>query len=308
VAAVLGEHSWVISQFPEAAQREVWGRDSEAVSSACIQPSGEGLRAAGGFRLTGRWGFSSGCDHAQWVLLGAIARDGEKPAEQRFFLLPKREVEVIDDWHVMGLAGTGSKSIAVKGVFVPEHRSVTNHDIKAGRVPGAALHPDYQLCRSPRSLFSVFSLSSVVVGLAERAAQEFVDQAGRRQSRGQRVADIEAIQLTVAQATAQVETAALLAETTIDRNIASVASGEPIGAERVAWSRRNSAFATQLSVSAVNGIFQAAGGGALYDSNPLQEILRDITAGASHLGLTWHRAALPYGQSRLGHEIDFDAL
>ena len=70
---------------------------------------------AGGHRLNGRWGFASGCDHAQWVLLGSMAKTGGAP-ESRMFLLPISQVEIIDDWHVMGLCGTGSKSIAVKDV------------------------------------------------------------------------------------------------------------------------------------------------------------------------------------------------
>jgi 3-hydroxy-9,10-secoandrosta-1,3,5(10)-triene-9,17-dione monooxygenase len=82
----------------------------------------------------------------------------------------------------------------------------------------------------------------------------------------------------------------------------------PIDAEQVAWSRRNASYSTQLALSAVRLIFEAAGGTALYDSNPLQERFRDVTAGASHLSLTWHRAGQPYGRMRVGLPLEFDKV
>jgi 3-hydroxy-9,10-secoandrosta-1,3,5(10)-triene-9,17-dione monooxygenase len=112
----------------------------------------------------------------------------------------------------------------------------------------------------------------------------------------------------VAEAAAQAETAALVGEHTLDRNIAMVESGQEIDAEQVAWSRRNASYSTQLAHSAVKLIFEAAGGGALYDKHPLQEIFRDAMAASAHLSLTWHRAAPPYGQIRLGMPVAFDSL
>ena len=112
----------------------------------------------------------------------------------------------------------------------------------------------------------------------------------------------------VAEAAAQAETAALIGEHTIDRNADMVESRQEITAEQVAWSRRNASYSTQLAHSAVKLIFEAAGGTALYASNPLQEIFRDIMAASAHLSLTWHRAAPLYGQIRLGLPVDFDSL
>ena len=165
----------------------------------------------------------------------------------------------------MGLCGTGSKSIVVKDVIVPATHSVSLHELKTGTAPGAAVHPDNPLYRTPRNLLALFSLSSVVVGLAERAVERI-----RRLSpaSGGRAAcasaDLEAMQLMVAEAAAQAETAALVGEHTIDRNAEMVESRQEITAEQVAWSRRNASYATQLAHSAVKLIFEAAGGTALY--------------------------------------------
>jgi resorcinol 4-hydroxylase (FADH2) len=262
---------------------------------------------SGGFRLSGRWGFASGVDHAQWVLLGGMVKGGGKP-EPWMFLLPISEVEIVDDWHVMGLSGTGSKSVVVKDVVVPAARAVTLHDLKRGSAPGAAIHPGNALYRTPRNLLALFSLSSVVVGLAERAVAELVEFTRERRSRGLRVADIEAVQLMVSEAAAEAEAAALLGEHTIDTNIRLVEARREITAEQVAWSRRNASYSTKIAYSAAKLIFEAGGGTALYTTSPLQEIFRDITAASAHLSLTWHRAAPYYAQVRLGQTVDFDTI
>ena len=197
--------------------RRPWPRPS-------VAPNGVAEPVAGGYRLNGRWSFASGCDHAQWMLLGAMLKGGGQP-EAWMFLLPISQVEIIDDWHVMGLSGTGSKSIVVKDVMVPAARAVSMHHLKRGTAPGAKVHAGNPLYRTPRHLLALFSLSSVIVGLAERAVAELVEYNRERRSRGLRVADIEAVQLMVAEASAQAETAALVGEHTIDRNIRLVEVG-----------------------------------------------------------------------------------
>jgi alkylation response protein AidB-like acyl-CoA dehydrogenase len=122
------------------------------------------------------------------------------------------------------------------------------------------------------------------------------------------VAELEAVQLKLAEAAVQTETIAALIEQTIDRNIEAVEARHEITAEQVAWTKRNSSYATQISRTVVSTIFEIAGGSALYASNPLQEIFRDTMAGTSHLSLTWHRTAPAYGQIRFGLPVDFDSL
>jgi 3-hydroxy-9,10-secoandrosta-1,3,5(10)-triene-9,17-dione monooxygenase len=165
IAAVHGEHNWVVGNFPEEAQRDVWGDNPNAVASASVAPNGSAEAVAGGHRLSGRWGFASGCDHAQWILLGSMTKGSGAP-ESRMFLLPMSQVEVIDDWDVMGLCGTGSKSIIAKDVVVPAHRSVSSRELKTGTAPGATVHAGNPLYRTPRNLVALFSLSSPIVGLA----------------------------------------------------------------------------------------------------------------------------------------------
>src|SRR3954451_17336865 len=79
VAAVHGEHNWVVGNFPEQAQHDVWDSNPFAVASASVAPSATAEPVSGGYRLSGRWGFASGCDHAQWIVLGAMSKALGKP-------------------------------------------------------------------------------------------------------------------------------------------------------------------------------------------------------------------------------------
>ena len=302
-----GEHSWVVGNFPERAQHEIWDDDPHAVASASVAPNGSAEIVAGGYRLNGRWAFASGCDHAQCFFCSAPKTKGAAEPELRMFLIPRSEVEIIDDWDVIGLCGTGRNRSSVKDAAVPAHRPRSACAKQTGIAPGAAVHPDNPLYRIVAQPDCAVFAELGDVGLAERAVEEFAAITRERRSRGLRVADLEAVQLLVAEAAAQAEAAALV-EQTIDRNTEAGRVRAEITAEQVAWTRRNSSYATQLSHSAVKLIFQVAGGTAFYAGNPLQEIFRDIMAASAHLSLSWHRAAPCYGQIRLGLPVDFDML
>ena len=138
-----------MSHFPIETQREIWSTDEDPFSCACFAPTGTAMPVDGGYILNGHWSFASGCDHASWAYLGAfITPDGGKPPyEGAFFLLPIGDCEIIDNWFVNGLAGTGSKDIAVHDAFVPARRLLLFSDARAGTTPGAKYHrnPIYRM-------------------------------------------------------------------------------------------------------------------------------------------------------------------
>src|SRR6184192_535218 len=150
VYAVLAEHQWIIAQYPEQAQIDVWGDDPLAVASSSLAPRAPARRVPGGWRLSGRYTFSSGCDFAQWAILGAFLGEAGDPRYIAYLLVPLAEVEVVDDWQVLGLAGTGSKSLMLHDVFIPEHRCVMVSDLFKGTPPGALVHPDYPVHQRAR--------------------------------------------------------------------------------------------------------------------------------------------------------------
>ena len=153
VFGVLGAHNWHLAILPPQAQEDVWGKDDSVQLSTSVAPTGKVERVAGGFRLSGRWSFSSGCDFCQWVVLGGIAPPLERdaPPDARVFLVPRADYRIEDNWHVTGLCGTGSKDIVIDEALVPEYRTHSLIDAFHLRHPGAAVN-DAPLYRLPFAL------------------------------------------------------------------------------------------------------------------------------------------------------------
>ena len=215
VASVLGVHAWQLALFPPPAQEEVWAGDPAARMSSSYAPTGQAQAVAGGHRLTGRWSFSSGCDHATWVLLGAIVTDDEgTPADFRTFLLPASDYVIDDVWDTVGLRGTGSNDIVVAGAFVPEHRSLSFTDVSRCACPGHEVNtaPLYRLPYG--SLFS-YSITMPIIGMATGAYDAHVAyQRDRVRAAyvGQKAAEDPFGQVRIAEAAAELDAAWLAAQ------------------------------------------------------------------------------------------------
>ncbi len=214
VYAVLAEHQWIIAQYPEEAQVDVWGADPEAVAASSLAPRAAARRVPGGWRLSGRYTFSSGCDYAQWAILGAFLGEMGDPHTHAYLLVPFAEIEIVDDWQTLGLAGSGSKSLMLHDVFVPEHRSVMVSDLFAGTPPGASVHPEYPVLRAPRGFLVSYSLPPVPIALGRRALEVACRSLAGRVSRGvRRVAESEFVQMAIGEAAAAIDAATLLLHT-----------------------------------------------------------------------------------------------
>ena len=161
VPGVIGVHPWQLALFDERAQKEMWNEDPARMHSSSYNPTGHAERVAGGYRLRGRWSFSSGCDHCRGVMLGAVAgsRDigGKQVADFRSFLLMRDQYRIEDNWHVAGLKGTGSKDIVVDDTFVPDYRTQSHLDYALNLpLPGQEVNKG-PLFRLPFSVvFNVF--------------------------------------------------------------------------------------------------------------------------------------------------------
>src|SRR5689334_19644309 len=163
-----------LAHWPIEAQCEIYERDADPFTFACFAPTGRAVPVDGGYRLTGRWSFASGCDHSAWGKLGAtIAPPGAAPPHPgAFFLLPKEDCEIVDTWFVCGLAGTGSKDIVVEDVFVPAHRVLLFSETRSGASPGAR-HHDNPIYRIPLLMLGASMLASTAVGAAKGAAEAY---------------------------------------------------------------------------------------------------------------------------------------
>jgi len=301
VYAVLAEHQWIIAQYPLKAQIDVWGDDPLAVASSSLAPRAAAKPVDGGWRLTGKFPFSSGCDHAQWAILGAFLGAPGDARHIAYLLVPLAEVEIVDDWQVLGLAGTGSKSLVLRDVFVPEHRAVMVADLFAGTPPGAEVHPQYPVVRAPRGFLVSYSLPPVPIALGRRALDLVCRDLSTRVSRGvAKMAESEVVQMMLGEAAAAVDAATLLLHHGRDWTTDEVSSGRRITATEAVRARRDMVYAQHQVGWALERLCELSGARWVYDSDPLQEMRRDVMTILTHHAANRAAAYAPYGNILLG--------
>ncbi len=298
--SVVGVHNWQLALFPCEAQQDVWGEDGSVLISSSYAPTGKVERVDGGFRLSGRWSFSSGCDHCQWVFLGGIApSDGPVP-DMRTFLLPRPDYRIIDNWHVAGLAGTGSKDIVVEGAFVPDYRTHRFMDAYMLHNPGQAVNTG-PLYRLPFGSLFAFAIAVPAIGAAKGAldAHRSYMQAKVAAYDGSKVADDPFAQRRLSEAAVEIAAAEADVQRTWTRfwALAEAAEDIPLTARaRARWSAANSVL---RGVRAVDLLFEASGGRALFLDNPMQRYFRDVHAMRAHALNNPDRASQVFGYSEL---------
>lgn len=305
VYAVLGEHQWIIGCMPERAQVDVWGADPCAVASSSLAPRETARLVDGGWVLSGAFPFSSGSRHAQWAIIGARCPDAAGAIATRYLLVPMTEIEIVDDWQVLGLRATGSRTLRLREVFVPAHRSVALRDLYDGTTPGALVHPDYPLLRAPRGLLVPFSLPPVGFTLGRRALALVAEGLRTRVSRGlRRVAESEATQLQLGEAAAAIETAVTVLHARRAESVALVERGGPIDAALVPRNRRDVSFALHALRRGVDDLVSLNGARTVYDADPLGLVVRDLHTILTHMTVNREAAMVPYGRMLLGLAAD----
>jgi 3-hydroxy-9,10-secoandrosta-1,3,5(10)-triene-9,17-dione monooxygenase len=307
VWANLVSHHWMLAFWPEAAQRELWDADPNVlIGSALVFPGGRARPVEGGYRLSGRWPFSSGIDHVTWLMIGALVEPAPgAPPEPHLFLVPPGDYEVIDTWHVSGLRGTGSRDVAITDAFVPEHRSLSALLTRDATAPGCAINtaPVY---RVPMFATFPYAIVGIVLGVAEDAVEQFTTSLRTKTATytGARLAEVAPLQLKIAEAGAACQAARALLAQDCAEITEHAERGRPSDLERRVRYRRNPAFAASLCVRAVDLLFTAAGGAGLYDRHPIQRAFRDVRAAAAHISLVWDAAGSLYGKVALGLPAD----
>jgi len=300
VYAVLAEHQWIVTAYPEQAQIDVWGDNPTAVAASSLAPRAVATRTAGGWRLSGRYSFSSGCDYAQWAILGAFLGEMGDMRHAAYLLVPFSDIEIVDDWHALGLRASGSKSLLLHDVFIPEHRAVLIADFYAGNVPGAQVHPDYPVVWAPRGFLVSYSLPPVAIALGGKALEVATRALATRVSRGvTRLAESEVVQMAVGEAGAAIDVATRLLHWGRDYSSEAVASGRSIPAWEALRARRDMVYAQHQVKWAVDRLCELCGARWTYDSDPLQEIRRDIEIILTHHAASRQAAMVPWGQHLL---------
>ncbi len=279
VYGVTAERAWLLAKFDARAQADVWDANRGALITSSITPDGKAIPVDGGFRVSGLWHFVSGIDIAHWSVFctWAPAETAGAPLVTVYVLVPVAQCQVIDTWHVAGLAATGSRDVRLDDVFVPAHRVVNMLDLKEGGGPGLAEG----------------ALELTLEGARARRLVTTGNSAGEQQS----------VQLRIAEAAAEIDTARALIMADCRDATATVERGAALSVDQRIRIRRNQGFATRLLMAAVDRLFAVAGGRGIHLDHYMQRAFRDIHAAGSHLGLSWDLVGTMWGQHALGLKV-----
>lgn len=300
VAGVYTDHQMLVGMFDRQAADDIWSENPEALLSAGFTPGGTAETVAGGWRIAGEWTWSSGCDHADWLIVASVLETGpDGGREPNFCIVPRAEVEIVDNWHVMGMAGTGSKKLRVVDAFVPRHRTLPFRLATAGG-NARGQHDAPPLYKLPHISCVPFMLVSPSLGIARSVLDGVVAQMGARTARGVSVADYQSIQLHVAEAAAQIDAARLLVMRDTGEAMAAMREGRDLTLMERARNRRDHAYVVRLCREAVTRLFGTLGGAGIFLDEAMQRKFRDMHSMSGHFALNWDVSGTTYGRVALG--------
>ena len=302
IYGVIAVHNWQLALYDARAQRDVWGEDSSTLISSSYMPRGRLERVADGFRLSGRWGFSSGVSHCQWAFLGALVPgEGGGTAEFRTFLVPRRDFKVIDCWETIGLRGTGSHDIEVDGAFVPEYRTHKASDGAAGTSPGLTVNPGvlYQL---PFGQIFVRAVSSSSIGALQGALRHYRKWCSQRVAvnDGARSAQDPTAQETAAETALAIDEMQLALERNFEHMLSELRAGRSLALHDRIHYRTQSAAVPERCATLVNRLFYSSGAHGMYRDYPLTRFFLDINCGRTHVANNVRKIERNYGGVLLG--------
>ena len=257
---------------------------------------------AGGYRLVnGRGRFSSGVDYADWLIVGVTVDRGAGAFEPRMCLVPKSDIAIVDDWHTVGMRGTGSKSVRIDEAFIPEHRTCATAQLMQGNSPGSRLHTGSPSLSVPFAIGGALCLVGAPLGMARAAFEAFAAAAaGRlRASSAEQVAEKGALFARAAAAGADIDASVALIEADCAFVDGLERPAEMSLTDR-ARLRRDFAHAVGRCRDAVNSLFAGAGGASIYAEDALQRVWRDLNAASAHVAFSWDEAVNDFGRARLG--------
>lgn len=304
IYGVLSVHSFHLGFYDEQAALDVWEKDPDVLIASPYAPFGRAVEVQGGYRLTGRWPFSSGCDNCDWNLLGGVIdtpEDADAPLMPRMksFLVPRSDMKVIDTWNVIGLQGTGSKDIQVEDIFVPHHR------VQKFPIVTPADHPGLKVNRGTIFHFPFMPLflravSSASIGALEGMIDIFCAYtSGRRGVMNDEVAKDPIVQFALSQAKAGVEDLKAILFSNFAEAEDAIARGEKLEADRLKLFMVQSANAPHRALELALGLMRAAGAHGIRVDRDLAHFYTDILVIGQHSSNNPRKPGVDLGSSML---------
>lgn len=299
--ALWGVHDWWIGYFPAEAQEEFFSNGPDVLScSAGFSTECRMERAPGGYRVSGHWQFSSGCDYARWLFPTVRGPDGTVQ-----MLVPKSDFTILQDtWHVSGMQGTGSKDVVIDNVFVPEHRTLARGGQMYSTNSPRDYHRNQRRYTVPLGALVMWDLVAPAIGLAQGAVDEIVARMKGGPSGRAKSAESPIVQAKISESAAEIDAAKALMHADFKDAQDKGERGDAITPTDLARYARDKAYAMKLAVQSVNRLFDMAGGHALFLTDPMQRIHRDVQACMHRDGLVFDFGAQPYARALLGLDPD----
>ncbi|MFI0592428.1 hydroxylase [Streptomyces sp. JUS-F4] len=302
VCGVGGVHPWEMALMDRRLQSEVWGENPDTWIASPYAPQGVAVPTDDGYILRGRWNFSSGTDHCDWIFLGALVGDANgkpvQPVQTLHVVLSRDQYTIVEDsWDVIGLCGTGSKDVVVDNAFVPSYRTIDGVEVAEGTAAAERVGRDEAVYKLPFWTMFPLGITSAVVGMAEGALGSHLDyQRDRVTAMGTRVKDDPYVLSVISEAAAEIAASRTQLLDGISRLYDVVESGREVSFDDRAVVRRNQIRCAWRAVSAVDEIFARSGGNAVRRKNSMQRFWRDIHVGLQHAihvpGSVYHASAL----------------
>ncbi len=308
---------WVVNQcaifatyaarMPRDIARSIWIDTPRSVVANTPVPTARAVVVPGGYRVTGRQGFSSGCRHAAWLAARALIFEDGQPrlkdgqTEERYLFVPAAEAELLDTWHVRGMRGTGTHDFAVNDVFVPSERTV----LQAG-APLLETGPLYQI---PRSLLFASADAAVAMGVARSCLDAFLELAGAKKPRLMHATlrDQPMVQAAVGHCEAKLRSGRAFLTDAVGEIWTEGTSTGAVTLDRRATLRLATTHAIRLAVDVVDTVYNAGGVTTIYEGNLIQRHFQDIHVISQHLqGRLSHYELI--GKYALGLRIDQSRL
>ncbi len=298
ISGIIAVHAYQLSLMDPQAAKDVYASGPDTLISSSYNPAGAKVETVeGGFNLSGRWGWSSGSGHCEWVLLGGLIFDqGKEKIHYRTFLLPRKDYEIEDTWDAMGLQATGSNDVVIdKPVFVPTYR--THHQMDGFACKHYQDNPMYAI---PWAQMFVRVVCTPAIGAAKHALKLFIENATGSSTDPTRLAGDPDVTRRVAECANLIDETEAIMYRNFDEMMEAVNNGREIPMEDRVKYRYQASLVIERMMKAVDMIFDIAGGRSVFKGSPIQDIWHDIHIARAHVANNPIGFARNFGAMQLG--------